>query len=341
MIDLLKLSQKHGHHKLQEAVESALASSCYDAAAVLHLLNAEELRHDRVKPSMSVRWSDTLGPCRLMHEYDQLLSSPAENPTMSNQMVQLQEATIKAQCKALRMPMITSQFGTLAEQAIREKKSHVGYLEALLLAEIEERERNTIERRIREAHLPRVKTLEEFDYAQSPNVTAAKMRDLAEGGYIDRAEPVLFIGECGTGKTHLLTGLCVAACRQKRRVRFTTAAGLVNELVEAKHQLQLRRVMARWSRYDLIAIDEVGYVPLAEVGAEFLFQVVAERAEKAAVVVTTNLPFSEWTQVIPNARLCKALLDRITDRAHILETGTESYRFRRTAEKQKKGAKAT
>ena len=258
---------------------------------------------------------------------------------MSNQMVQLQEATIKTHCKILRMPMMASQFGSLAEQAIREKQSHIGYLEALLAAEIEERERNTIERRIREAHLPRVKTLEEFDYTQSPHVSAAKMRDLAAGGYIERAEPVLFIGECGTGKTHLLTGLCVAACRQKLRVRFATAAGLVNELVEAKHQLQLRRMMARWSRYDLIAIDEVGYVPLAEVGAEFLFQVVAERAEKAAVILTTNLPFSEWTQVIPNARLCKALLDRITDRAHILETGTESYRFRRTAEKHKKGAK--
>ena len=100
----------------------------------------------------------------------------------------------------------------------------------------------------------------------------------------------------------------------------------------AKYQLQLRRVLARWSRYDLIAIDEVGYVPLAEVGAEFLFQVIAERAEKAAVIMTTHLPFSEWMQVIPNARVCKALLDRITDRAHILETGTESYRFRRTAE---------
>ena len=118
---------------------------------------------------------------------------------MSNQMAQLQEATIKAQCKTLRMPMIASQFGPLAEQAIREKKSHIGYLEALLLAEVEERERNTIERRIREAHLPRTKTLEEFDYTQSPNVTAAKMRDLAEGGYIERAEPVLFIGECGVG----------------------------------------------------------------------------------------------------------------------------------------------
>ena len=113
----------------------------------------------------------------------------------------------------------------------------------------------------------------------------------------------------------------------------------MNWLNEAKHQLQLRRVMARWSRYDLIAIDEVGYVPLAEVGAEFLFQVIAERAERTAVVLTTNLPFSEWTQVIPNARLCNALLDRITDRAHILETGTESYRFRRTLERQKKGGK--
>ena len=146
----------------------------------------------------------------------------------------------------------------------------------------------------------------------------------------------MFIGECGTGKTHLLTALCVAACRQKRKVRFTTAANLVNELVEAKQQLQLRRTLARWARYDLIAIDEVGYVPLAEVGAELLFQVIAERAEQAAVILTTNLPFSEWTQVIPNARLCKALLDRITDRAHILETGTDSYRFRRTLDQRKR-----
>src|ERR1700748_2901623 len=258
---------------------------------------------------------------------------------MSSQLAQLQEATIKQHCKTRRMPMMASQFSTLAEQAVREKKTHTGYLEVLLTAEIEERERNTIDRRIKEAHLPRVKTLEEFDYTQSPMVSAAKMRELAEGGYIDRAEPILFIGECGTGKTHLLSGLCVAACRQKRRVRFTTAAALVNELVEAKHQLQLRRVMARWSRYDLIAIDEVGYVPLAEVGAEFLFQVVAERAEQAAVLLTTNLPFSEWTQVIPNARLCKALLDRITDRAHIIETGSDSYRFRRTLELRGRGGR--
>lgn len=261
--------------------------------------------------------------------------------TASAQTAALQEASVKQHCKLLRMPSVAMQCVRLAEQAIRERQSHLGYLEALLTAEVEERERNTVERRIREAHLPKMKTLEEFDFTQTPKISAAQMHELATGGYIERAEPVLLIGECGTGKTHLLTGLCVAACRQKRRVRFTTAAGLVNELVEAKHQLQLRRVLSRWARYELIAIDEVGYVPMADVGAEFLFQVIAERAEKAAVILTTNLPFSEWTQVIPNARLCKALIDRITDRAHIMETGTESYRFRRTLEKRNRRKEAS
>lgn len=203
----------------------------------------------------------------------------------------------------------------------------------MLAVELEGRERNTIARRIKEAHLPRTKTLDEFDFSKAPRIRATEIHEPAQGGYIERAEPVILIGDCGTGKTHLLTGHCVAACRPKRGVRFATAAALVNELVEAKQHLQLRRVLARWDRYELIAIDEVGYVPMADLGAEFLFQVIAERAEMAAVIITTNLPFSEWTQVIPNARLCKALLDRITDRAHMIETGTDSYRFRRTMEK--------
>lgn len=255
---------------------------------------------------------------------------------MSGHASVLEAATIQQQCKLLRMPTLASQCVSLAEQALRERQTYLRFLEALLAAELEDREQKTIERRIREAHLPRIKTLEEFDFAQSPKISAVQIQELAQGSYLERAEPILFIGDSGTGKTHLLTGLCLAACRQKRRVRFATAAALVNELVEAKHQLQLRRVMARWARYDLIAIDEVGYVPLADVGGEFLFQIIAERAEKSAVILTTNLPFSEWTQVIPNARLCKALVDRITDRAHIIETGTESYRFRRTLEKRKK-----
>jgi len=254
---------------------------------------------------------------------------------MNTEAAVLETAAIRQQCKLLHLPTVAAQCAQLAEQAIRERRTHLGFLEALLQAELEEREQRLVARRIREAHLPRIKTLDEFDFSRNPKISAQEIHELAQGGYITRAEPIIFIGDSGSGKTHLLTGLAVAACRQKRRVRFATAAGLINELVEAKHQLQLGRALARWARYDLIALDEVGYVPLAEVGAEFLFQVIAERAEKTAVIVTTNLPFSEWTQVVPNPRLCKALLDRITDRAHIIETGTDSYRFRRTLEKRK------
>ncbi len=248
----------------------------------------------------------------------------------------LRSEAIRQYCKQLRLPTVGNQFGRLAEEAVKQQHGPVRYLDALLSAEIDERERNAIVRRVFEARLPRMKTLEEFDFAQSPQVSAGRIHQLAEGGWIERTEPILFIGEPGTGKTHLATGLCVAACRQRRRVRFTTAAALVNELVEAKHANQLSRAIGRWSRYEVIAIDELGYVPLADVGAELLFQVIADRAEKAAVIVTTNLPFSEWPQVFPNARLCKAMLDRLTDRAHIVETGTESYRFRRTIEKRRK-----
>ena len=248
----------------------------------------------------------------------------------------LRQNVITQHCHVLHLPTVAAQSVPLAEQAERERQPYLSYLEALLAAELEDRERRAVERRIKEAHLPHVKTLDEFDFRQTPTVSPTQLSDLAEGGYLERAEPVVFIGDSGTGKTHLLTALCIAACRQRRRVRFTTAAALVNELVEAKQDLQLRRVLGRWARYDVIAIDEVGYVPLAELGAEFLFQVISDRAERAAVLLTTNLPFSEWTQVIPNARLCKALLDRITDRAHIIETGSESYRFRRTLERRQR-----
>ena len=255
---------------------------------------------------------------------------------MKSQTEALEHASVRQYCKAVRMPTIAANFLALAEQAAKENQSHIRYLEALLAMESEERDRHAIANRIRDAQLPRMKTLEGFDFAQAPKIPAPRIRELAEGGYIDRSEPVVLIGECGTGKSHLATGLCLAACRQKRRVRFTTAAALVNELVEAKQNNQVRRLMSRWQRYELIAVDEVGYVPLADIGAEFLFQVISERAERAALIVTTNLPFSEWTTVFPNPRLCKALLDRITDRAHIIETGTESFRFRRTVERRKK-----
>lgn len=258
---------------------------------------------------------------------------------MSNPTVQLQPSTILEYARKLRLPTLGGQFARLAEEAAKQGQSHLDYLEALLEAELEERERNAIARRIVEAHFPKVKTLDEFDFQKAPQVPTTLIRHLAEGGYLERSEPVLFLGEAGTGKTHLATGLGVAACRQRKRVRFTTAAALINELVEARNQNELNRVTNRWTRFDLIIIDEMAYVAIPESAAELLFQVIAGRAERAAVIVTTNLPFSEWTTMFSNARLCKAMLDRLTDQAHIVETGNESYRFRRTLEKRKGGKK--
>src|SRR3954454_7961985 len=172
-------------------------------------------------------------------------------------MAALQDQAIRQHCKTLRMPTIGTQFARLADAAAREGQSHVGYLEALLAAEMEERESRAIARLLHEAKLPRMKTLEAFEFDRSA-VSAAHLRTLADGDYVSRAEPVLLVGEAGTGKTHLATGLCVAACRQRRRVRFTTATALVNELAEAAHANQLRRALGRWERLDLICIDSCG-----------------------------------------------------------------------------------
>ncbi len=163
----------------------------------------------------------------------------------------------KQSCKRLHMPTIAGQCVRLAEQAVKEKQSHLTYLEALLEAEVEERERNVVERRLKEAHFPKVKTLEEFDFEAARHIPAAGLRKLAEGEYVERTEPVIFIGDTGTGKTHLATALAVAACRQRRRVRFTTAAELVNELIEARQKNEVSRAVNRWMRYELIVLDEM------------------------------------------------------------------------------------
>jgi DNA replication protein DnaC len=172
-------------------------------------------------------------------------------------MSELRDQAIRQHCKSLRIPAIGSQFARLADAAAREGQSHAGYPEALLSAEIEERESRTIARLLHEARLPRMKTLEAFEFDRS-SVPASQVRLLAEGDYVTKAEPVLLVGEAGTGKTHLATGLCGAACRQRKRVRFTTAAALINALAEAAHANQLSRALGRWERLDLICIDELG-----------------------------------------------------------------------------------
>ncbi len=190
---------------------------------------------------------------------------------MKKELLSLVAQSVRLHCKQLRLPQVAAQFEKLATEAEAQQQSYASYLGALLQAEVEERERRVISRRLKEAHLPRMKTLEEFDFSKSGNASAQRIRELAQGGYLERSEPVILIGDCGTGKTHLATGLLVEACRQKRRCRFVTAAGLVNDLVEAQGQNQLGRALGRWTRYELIVIDEVGYVPFAEVGVELLY----------------------------------------------------------------------
>jgi len=250
----------------------------------------------------------------------------------------IEVAAIRQLTHRLHLPTVGSQCARLADQAIKEKHSHLSYLEALLEAEVEEREKNVVARRVKEAHFPMVKTLEEFDFETAGHLRAARIRRLAEGDYIVATEPVIFLGETGTGKTHLATSLAVAACQQRRRVRFATAAELINDLIEARQKNELSRAVNRWTRYELIVLDEMCYVAIPDRAAELLFQIGAGRAERAALIVTTNLPFSEWTTIIPNARLCKAMVDRLTDQAHIIDTGKESYRLQRTMAKNK-GAK--
>lgn len=258
------------------------------------------------------------------------MSAPAKTQAM--------EALIEAHAIELKLPTVRRRFQALAEEALREQQTPVAYLAALLEAEITERAERRERRRLIEARFPVIKNLEEFRFQDNPKIPQATIAALAQGSWIDDRESVILIGESGTGKTMLATALAVCACQQGRRVRFTTLAALANELQEAESKRELARVIARYARTELVVLDELGYLALPEGAAELVFQVISERNERASLIVTTNLPFGEWTKVFPDARLAKAVVDRITHRAHIIETGTESWRFRHGIQRNGKGA---
>jgi DNA replication protein DnaC len=251
---------------------------------------------------------------------------------------QAMETLIEAHAIELKLPTVRRRFRSLAEEALREQQTPVAYLAALLEAEMTERSERRERRRLIEARFPVIKRLEDFRFSDNPKIPQATIAALAEGSWIDDRESVILIGESGTGKTMLATALGVCACQQGRRVRFTTLAGLANELQEAESRRELARVVARYARTELVVLDELGYLALPEGAAELVFQVISERNERASLIVTTNLPFGEWTKVFPDARLAKAVVDRITHRAHIIETGTESWRFRHGIARKGKGA---
>lgn len=238
------------------------------------------------------------------------------------------EAAIGAACRALHLPTIRSEAGALADVAAKERLTHRAFLAEVLSAEVDERDGRRRARRIVEARFPRLKRLEDFNLAAAPAINPATLAVLSRGGWIDAGEPIVFIGDSGTGKSHLLIGLGIAACEAGRRVRYVTCAALVNELAEAADDRMLSKVVGRYGRLDLLLVDELGYVSVDPKGAELLFQVITEREERASVAVASNHPFSEWGQTFSDPRLAAAVVDRLTFRAHIIETGTESYRLR-------------
>jgi DNA replication protein DnaC len=238
------------------------------------------------------------------------------------------EALIEAHATELKLPTVRRRFKALAEEATREQQTPVAYLAALLEAETAERAERRERRRLHDARFPALKHLDDFRFTDNPKVPQATIAALAEGSWINDRESVILIGDSGTGKTHLATALAIAACQQGRRVRFTTLAALANELQEAETRRELARVVGRYARTELVVLDELGYLALPDGAAELVFQVLSERHERGSLIVTTNLPFGEWTKVFPDARLAKAVVDRLTHRAHIIDTGTESWRFR-------------
>ena len=245
------------------------------------------------------------------------------------------EALIDAHAVELKLPTVRRRFRALADEAVREQQTPVAYLAALLEAEMTERAERREKRRLIDARFPQIKRLEEFRFTDNPKIPQATVAALAEGSWIDDKDSIILIGDSGTGKTHLCIALAVCACQQGRRVRFTTLAALANELQEAESRKELGRVVGRYARTELVCLDELGYLTLPDGAAELVFQVLSELHERGSLIVTTNLPFGEWTKVFPDARMAKAVVDRLTHRAHIIDTGTESWRFRHGLNRKK------
>ena len=248
------------------------------------------------------------------------------------------DAAIDQACRILRLPTIRDRHGDVAAAASRQQASYKGFLVELLSIECDDRETRRKARLVREAAFPRPKRIEDFDYTANPNVPAALIHTLAGSAWVAAGQPCCLIGDSGTGKSHLLIGLGTAAAENGYRVRYVTAAALVNELVEAADDKTLSRTIARYGRVDLLCLDELGYLELDRRGAELLFQVFTEREERASIAIASNAAFSEWTSTFTDPRLCAAIVDRLTFDAHIITTGTDSYRLR-TAQARHHSAK--
>ena len=229
--------------------------------------------------------------------------------------------------KSLKLPTFLREYQKLARLCAIEGVDHVGYLSRLAEQEMIERDRRKVERRIKAARFPVVKSLDSFDFAAIPKLNKMKVLELARCEWIEHRENVIALGPSGTGKTHVALGLGLAACQKGMSVGFTTASALVSEMMEARDERRLLRLQKRMAAYQLLIIDELGFVPLSKTGTELLFELISQRYERGATLITSNLPFDEWTETLGSERLTGALLDRITHHVSILEMNGDSYRL--------------
>lgn len=229
--------------------------------------------------------------------------------------------------KALKLPSFQREYQKLARLCATEGVDHVGYLTRLAELEMIERDRRKVERRIKAAKFPVVKSLDSFDFTAIPKLNKMQVLELARCEWIERRENVIALGPSGTGKTHVALGLGLAACQKGLSVGFTTAAALVSEMMEARDERRLLRLQKQMAGYQILIIDELGFVPLSKTGAELLFELISQRYERGATLITSNLPFDEWTETLGSERLTGALLDRITHHVSILEMNGDSYRL--------------
>jgi len=244
------------------------------------------------------------------------------------------DVAIEQACAELRLPTIRDRFADIAEQALRDRSNYKGFLLDLLRAEMADRDKRRKQRLVRDAAFYRPKRLEDFDYDKNPDVDEIYVNNLANPGWVRAGAPLVLIGNSGTGKSHLLIGIGTAIAEHGLRVRYTTAANLVNELAEAHAEKRLSRTLHRYSRYDLLAIDEFSYLNLDKIGMKLLFQIFTEREERKAIAVASNAPFSEWGKTFTDERLCSAIVDRLTFNGYLIETGADSYRLKSALEQQ-------
>jgi DNA replication protein DnaC len=235
---------------------------------------------------------------------------------------------LKHHLAALHLPTVKAECEQVARQCATENIDYLGFLLRLCERELGDRERRACARRLKAARFPQVKSLDEFDFTAQPSLNRALIVELARCAFIDQRESVIVLGGPGTGKTHVAIGLATAACQRGKKVRFFRVTELLTQLLEAREDKALGRLRGQLARLDLLVLDEFGYVPASQVGAELLFDVISTSYERTSVIVTTNLPFERWTEVLGSERLVAATLDRLTHRCHLLEATGESYRLK-------------